>query len=814
MKGCKNSDVKKINFKVVKKMESFPFVGDFYLKQQVTSYTPLWIMGSKFKIKVYNIPVGFDALKKGKTEFLCLYPSSTDREIVDSYHMSEYEKYILDSLVYLADTTSLEKWPIFASENDLSEMSDYDIRKIFSIKYDSLIPKIIPFSSWMGVLSYLVDGNKSKHMKKYPNIKLLDLVVNFGEVMMATRQLDIDYTGIILSEELKEKHEEVGNRIGAKFINDTEEQFDLIVLNSSDLDLYSRTDFGEYTKHFIKNLKDGGKFVVNFSANSEMITMLTPVLENLNYIEFLTIYLSNNPSKEGLVLGVYEKKKKRKIVIKKKKKRISPKIHMKNGKVNDSKFGTYNRAMIQFEKKHKNIKSTLPKNHPISLYVSNMEKSDEKPYILTENDENFIKLLAKEIERKLSFDALNFKKINLFEGDEILAKALSKIFMNPEIKIFSENEGINFLNLKPQKTELVWYSHKIIPKIDEEYHRYKVINQIANDIRSDYPFGSPKYKAVEKILERWILTAPSLPESDLSLDPVLPANASKIQKLNKTMRTECVKYELDYNRFSSALFGGIQKFLEDKLSGNIDAGGNLIVEENFIQYKDAKMTLRPERIKLLLDLNNSEENLGILTMRYKSVLAGGQHLNIPNQIYRKFVEDFGINFEGFGSPFNSQLLDIIGPGRYCSAFHDTDKFYSSQGSFFKMNFVGKRSSISTPYLPDMLPLIVDHCLDQLDKSETEETIMLLVFPYWHNDEWYQRCLNSEYFKHHSVYEPAKGGRRYFFEMFSRQEIDDAIFPSGFVVLSRNEKKAYDWTYLDRMFEFYNPPPLPKRPEDL
>lgn len=129
----------------------------------------------------------------------------------------------------------------------------------------------------------------------------------------------------------------------------------------------------------------------------------------------------------------------------------------------------------------------------------------------------------------------------------------------------------------------------------------------------------------------------------------------------------------------------------------------------------------------LTDLYNGpsdkfDEYLSIILSRYKFLGGMNNHLSIPPEIYSYL----GINFELFGTPFNTTRY------QYCSPFPDYEKYFGSVGSFFDWKF--KDHCIYGANPPFSANLIEKMSIKFLDILETNSDIQIyLTVPQWEID---------------------------------------------------------------------------------
>lgn len=149
----------------------------------------------------------------------------------------------------------------------------------------------------------------------------------------------------------------------------------------------------------------------------------------------------------------------------------------------------------------------------------------------------------------------------------------------------------------------------------------------------------------------------------------------------------------------------------------------------------------------------------ILIVRYKCVMDRGQQWNIPYNWYKFLYDKFDLNVEGFGSPLNSQmlLLKLDNPGvlherltpniAFCSLFRDTDEYFGSIGSLFKLDILKHVESrglkhvsatINPPYVPKLLEDMCVLIRSWLEKCASRDIpcVIFTGLPNWYDAEFY------------------------------------------------------------------------------
>jgi hypothetical protein len=214
-----------------------------------------------------------------------------------------------------------------------------------------------------------------------------------------------------------------------------------------------------------------------------------------------------------------------------------------------------------------------------------------------------------------------------------------------------------------------------------------------------------------------------------------------------------------------------------------------------VKYGKYKRAIPTKRFVILMSLDNSLVALTRMLLRYASVLSGSQQWNIPKSVYEIMVKRYGIVYEGFASPMNSQIIQYNTPEKkynFYSLFPDTDGIYGSLGSFFNSDLVGKVGTINPPYIISIMESTVNHCIKQLYDSlaSGKGTRMFITVPNWTDANYFKQLQTTE-FKEAEIFKK-KGTYYYEDTNYGFPKKITASFNSTLFVLSVNMKTRYDY----------------------
>lgn len=111
--------------------------------------------------------------------------------------------------------------------------------------------------------------------------------------------------------------------------------------------------------------------------------------------------------------------------------------------------------------------------------------------------------------------------------------------------------------------------------------------------------------------------------------------------------------------------------------------------------------------------------------RYAPLWSCHEH-SLEANLMSELIEEFGINFEGFSSPFNASMKD------YCSVFPE-DYVFGSYGSFFDHEFEeGDVVWVNPPFTEYLLMKTLTRTEDILRADKSCGIRFVLMFPAWND----------------------------------------------------------------------------------
>jgi hypothetical protein len=268
-------------------------------------------------------------------------------------------------------------------------------------------------------------------------------------------------------------------------------------------------------------------------------------------------------------------------------------------------------------------------------------------------------------------DTINPIKVHKFEYVSIMfigCKKKYNIYMNFK-KIF------NFHT--PHKIE----NNKYVKKINKEYYRYLLIMDM-----KQFKVGIEW----ENIYERFLISMANIKKN--STDDKIFSDVPIDHEVYKTMKFEMIEKKI---KNIQTIQTHIHTHIKDFLEKNFDNSNISYYERDNVlfcgNYKIGLNKTRKFALENRLQLANKTkyhlELLLILCLRYECLSMGGQHWNLPHKLYKFLNVVYDVKLECFASPLNSQLLIIDKNSRFCSLFHDTDKYFGSYGNLFQTNIV-------------------------------------------------------------------------------------------------------------------------------
>lgn len=267
--------------------------------------------------------------------------------------------------------------------------------------------------------------------------------------------------------------------------------------------------------------------------------------------------------------------------------------------------------------------------------------------------------------------------------------------------------------------------------MDSELSRYLFVQDILA-ISDNFEFKS--------VIERFLISMANLKIADRK-DPIL-ADISIDNPIYQKMASELLEKGIVENVDSSVEFieiirNMITKFLS--LEGDTSDFSPDDLKFNGkgkISYKGVSVSIPQERIDLLLDISEGdEEAVAKVVFRYQGLALGSQQWSVPKIVYEDLYRNWGVRLEAFTSPLNSQLLNFP-ETEICSLFPDTDAVFRSIGNFFDVSIDGKTLVANPPFIETVLEACVRKVLDAKDY------LAFVVMPHWTDMEAY-RLVESD-----------------------------------------------------------------------
>ena len=127
------------------------------------------------------------------------------------------------------------------------------------------------------------------------------------------------------------------------------------------------------------------------------------------------------------------------------------------------------------------------------------------------------------------------------------------------------------------------------------------------------------------------------------------------------------------------------------------------------------------------------ERLLKLLIRY-DIVSGevrGYQMALPERVFEYLKKECHLQHECFASPLNA----CPAIGSFCSRFPDTDKYFGSEGSFFKYNPEEGVYESNPPFVEECMIRNIKHILDLLNNAEEKGKALtfFIIVPKWDDD---------------------------------------------------------------------------------
>jgi hypothetical protein len=285
-------------------------------------------------------------------------------------------------------------------------------------------------------------------------------------------------------------------------------------------------------------------------------------------------------------------------------------------------------------------------------------------------------------------------------------------------------------------------------RLVREYKRWYTIRCRLDNVKAS--LTEKQVYELRNVIERWCLsTQNKLKDSD---------------EINKKMRQEILDKKIAVPKTIDRLM----KRINTEVVPPEPEGIVCIIDSDdmkIIRFDQYEREFASERIDLLRKIateklgssSSVDDLIALCSMRYSSLMPAGNQWNIPAEVYRHLVTNYGIEVEGFASPFNSQIIPVNPKLHFCSLFPDTDTLFGSVGSFFEYDFLGKVAIVNPPYVIDIMDSAADKVMDTILRAEKlgKPTRIFVTVPDWKDAHFYCAMGSFRLAEHIIKLEPYK-----------------------------------------------------------
>lgn len=321
--------------------------------------------------------------------------------------------------------------------------------------------------------------------------------------------------------------------------------------------------------------------------------------------------------------------------------------------------------------------------------------------------------------------------------------------------------------------------------MEREYKRYLLIKKILNFYPNNYEY--------KNIVERWIISLYNIKYKQNVIFTIISINNPINQKfINELIDKNIFNDKNNAEIFVNNIVEIINNFLQfdNKILNNDEKDINIIIKYDTLYYKNFKYSIYKKRMNLLFEIlkykkiDNPDQIIGIMLMRYASLANGGQQWNIPYKNYKYLYDKYNARIEGFASPINSQLIEINYKDiNFCSLFHDTDHYFGSLGNFFDINVKNKTIIINPPYIEQILADVVNKIFNLIE----DNNLCIFTMPHWSDSTAF------ELVKKHAIYYEILYKNKYYYEDSIKNKKIIAKFNSVIAVFNKNNDKKIDYS---------------------
>tara|TARA_E500000178_G_C17022837_1_gene756425 strand:- start:1299 stop:2555 length:1257 start_codon:yes stop_codon:yes gene_type:complete len=336
-------------------------------------------------------------------------------------------------------------------------------------------------------------------------------------------------------------------------------------------------------------------------------------------------------------------------------------------------------------------------------------------------------------------------------------------------------------------------------------------------------------RTLTNILASWMFTLYS--NYDFNDDPFFPTDCSDTKNLKDTLINFCKfdkrikevneKVDLILNTLSKVYYSCLEELKTYKKSDeNLKSSSNYTLKKvdklferegknkefyKFIITHDFNINLN--RLSNIIDnilipkdvyINLKNKYTGeeeyfdiyiwIMIYRYQLLGSNNNQLGVLPDNLLKMKNDFGLDFELFGSSVNFTL------SHYCSLYYDIEKYFGSSGSFFNYKVEKGVYSLNPPYQTDIITRGIErlfYFLDQntLNFDDSNRLTFIITIPIWDNIG--KKIMKYKHPEKKLIEEIDYGD----FEIIKK--IVNSRYYKLKLMISKN-----DFTYLDHNFNLY------------
>jgi hypothetical protein len=344
-------------------------------------------------------------------------------------------------------------------------------------------------------------------------------------------------------------------------------------------------------------------------------------------------------------------------------------------------------------------------------------------------------------------------------------------------------------------------------------------------------------RTITNLLSSWILSM--YIDYDYSGDYFFPNNFSNTDTLKDTL-LDLSKYDktlIDVNNKINILINRLiknykyqlyllseykisQQFNYNKNNYNITKSLITIKKTNFYKFnitsniiiKDNRLInilnniLLPTDVydKMILNykinnINNVDNLIWAIVYRYQLLGSNNHQLGVLPNILNKMKDDYNLNFECFASSINFTFPN------YCSIYYDIEKYFGSQGNFFRIIPIKGTYSFNPPYQKHIMDISIHKLFYYLDNTqECNNLTFIITIPIW--DIEGQTIMSSKQYTTQSNHNIMSSNQPI---MLSNQNIIDY---GDFDIINKIKISKYfkglrmipkeDFTYMDHNFNLY------------